>query len=213
MTCAEFQRVLPYIIESGGKTDEEGHLRSCPVCADLVADLKYIAEQAKLLVPMEEPSPRVWLGIRASLEREGMIRSVRPRGLLLALLPLRAVPWVATAAAIVLVAAASLLYQRQAGRGPARTAAASVAAEQPSLTLASTRSTASEDQQLLSEIGQRDPDLRAAYESNFIQVNQSISDARKSVEQDPDDEDAAQALIRACQQRVMLYDMAMSSLR
>ncbi len=55
MTCAEFQKVLPYIIETGGNADEEQHLRECPVCSDLVADLRYIAEQAKLLVPMEQP--------------------------------------------------------------------------------------------------------------------------------------------------------------
>ena len=70
MTCAEFQKVLPFIIDSGGNADEEAHLKSCPVCSDLVADLKYIAEQAKLLVPMVDPSPRVWAGIEASLERE-----------------------------------------------------------------------------------------------------------------------------------------------
>ena len=68
MTCAEFQKVLPYIIETGGNPDEEANLASCPVCADLVADLKYIADQAKLLVPMEDPAPRVWNGIQKELE-------------------------------------------------------------------------------------------------------------------------------------------------
>ena len=74
MNCAEFQRVLPYIIESGGNADEEEHLRSCAVCADLVADLRYIADQAKLLVPMEDPDPRVWSGIEKSLQREGLVK-------------------------------------------------------------------------------------------------------------------------------------------
>jgi len=27
MTCAEFQKVLPYIIETGGSADQEKHLR------------------------------------------------------------------------------------------------------------------------------------------------------------------------------------------
>ncbi len=74
MNCAEFQRVLPYIIETGGNEAEEAHLRSCAVCSDLVADLRYIAEQAKLLVPMEDPDPRVWDGIQKSLEREGLVK-------------------------------------------------------------------------------------------------------------------------------------------
>ena len=71
MTCAEFQSVLPFIIEAGGNAEEEEHLRTCKVCGDLVADLRYIAEQAKLLVPMEDPNPRVWDGIQKSLQREG----------------------------------------------------------------------------------------------------------------------------------------------
>ena len=74
MTCAEFQKVLPYIIESGGNHDEEDHLRTCKVCSDLVQDLRYIAEQAKLLVPMEDPSPKVWNGIQKSLEDEGIVK-------------------------------------------------------------------------------------------------------------------------------------------
>lgn len=74
MICAEFQRVLPDIIETGGTAEQEAHLRSCPICSDLVADLRYIAEAAKLLVPMEEPSPKVWNGIEKALEKEGLVR-------------------------------------------------------------------------------------------------------------------------------------------
>ena len=77
MTCAEFQSVLPFIIEAGGSAEEEEHLRTCKVCGDLVADLRYIAEQAKLLVPMEDPNPRVWEGIQKSLRREGVAKSAR----------------------------------------------------------------------------------------------------------------------------------------
>jgi len=71
MTCAEFQRVLPFIIEAGGNAAEEEHLRSCKVCGDLVADLRYIAEQAKLLVAMEDPNPRVWKRIQKVLSAAG----------------------------------------------------------------------------------------------------------------------------------------------
>ena len=78
MTCAEFQKVLPYIIDGGGSEEEQQHLETCPVCSDLVADLRYIAECAKLLVPMEDPSPRVWEGIQKSLEREGQPAETGP---------------------------------------------------------------------------------------------------------------------------------------
>jgi hypothetical protein len=77
MTCAEFQKVLPQIIDGGGSEEEQKHLGTCHVCSDLVADLRYIAEAAKLLVPMEDPSPRVWNDIQESLEREGLVKPAR----------------------------------------------------------------------------------------------------------------------------------------
>jgi hypothetical protein len=83
MNCAEFQKVLPYNIETGGNTEEEEHLSSCAVCSDLVQDLRYIAEQAKLLLPMRDPSPKVWDNIQDSLQREGLVKPARARGRLL----------------------------------------------------------------------------------------------------------------------------------
>ena|SRR5579863_10483033 len=77
MNCEQFQRVLPQIIESGGNDEQEAHLRSCNACSELVRDLKYIAEQAKLLLPLRDPNPRVWNNIQESLAREGLIREGR----------------------------------------------------------------------------------------------------------------------------------------
>ncbi len=77
MTCAEFQKVLPDIIDGGGTEEQNQHLQSCPVCSDLVADLRYIAECAKLLVPMEDPSPRVWNNIEKELDREDLAKPAR----------------------------------------------------------------------------------------------------------------------------------------
>lgn len=76
MNCQQFQEVLPHIIEAGGDVEQEAHLRSCQACSDLVRDLRYIAEQAKLLLPMRDPSPRVWNNIQESLKRE----SLHPEG-------------------------------------------------------------------------------------------------------------------------------------
>jgi len=83
MNCAEFQRDLPFIIDEGGNAEQEQHLKECKVCADLVNDLRFIAEQAKLLVPMKDPSAKVWDGIQDSLEREGLVKPRQAkRGLL-----------------------------------------------------------------------------------------------------------------------------------
>ena len=84
MTCAEFQKVLPEIIDNGGTAEHEAHLKKCAICRDLVMDLRYIAEQAKMLVPMEDPPERVWNGIQRSLESGGSTgRPAGPRGRLL----------------------------------------------------------------------------------------------------------------------------------
>ena len=74
MTCAEFQKVLPYIIDTGGNEQEQEHLQTCHICSDLVRDLKYIAEQAKLLVAMEDPDPKVWNNIQHSIDHEGLAK-------------------------------------------------------------------------------------------------------------------------------------------
>jgi len=79
MNCAEFQRELPLIIDSGGTKTQEEHLRTCDVCRDLVSDLRYIADQAKLLIPMHDPSPKVWDGIEEKLKHEGLGKPVRVR--------------------------------------------------------------------------------------------------------------------------------------
>src|ERR1700737_60181 len=75
MNCSEFQKVLPFIIEHGGNLDEQHHLKECASLSDLVRDLQYIAQQAKLIMPMRDPSPKVWENIQDSLEREGLVDS------------------------------------------------------------------------------------------------------------------------------------------
>lgn len=77
MNCEQFQRILPQIIEGGGNAEEEAHLRSCEACSELVSDLRYIAEQAKLLLPLHDPNPRVWDNIQESLMREGLVQEGR----------------------------------------------------------------------------------------------------------------------------------------
>jgi hypothetical protein len=208
MTCAEFQKVLPDIIETGGKAEEERHLRECPICSDLVQDLRYIAEQAKLLVPMADPSPRVWNGIKQSLEREGMIKPVRARGWLLGPLP-----WMAAVGAMILVSFGVFLVERGHQQQPG----AQLEEPPPAVAMQSvslnTIATEQDDEQLLQLVAAARPASSRAYESNLKQVNASIAEAKKMLEQDPDDGDARQSLNRAYEQKAMMYEMATRSLQ
>lgn len=69
MDCAKFQEHLPELFESGANVSAEEHIQGCENCAALVRDLEYIAAQAKLLLPIHDPSDTVWEGIQAALKR------------------------------------------------------------------------------------------------------------------------------------------------
>ena len=171
-----------------------------------MADLQHIAGQARLLLPLEEPHPRVWLGIREALEQEGLVRSAKGR--LWDFVIGRPAPWLAAAAAMLLRTFGVFLYQRG---DQARTL--QVAVTPPAATVASVAFAEfadPDDRQLLSVVSEHFPSLRATYEKNLRRVNSSIFDARQSVEQNPDDADAREYLIQAYEQKAMLYDMALT---
>lgn len=203
MNCQRFQEVLPYVIESGGNQEAEEHLEKCETCAGLVQDLEYIAQQAKLLLPMHDPSPRVWAGIQQSLERQGMLpegrlsllghtkivssqaRSATPLGWLLAL------------AASAVFAALLLNYRPQLP--PAQNSAQNVSQVTAGV---------GDDQILVSQVSQQAPELSRAYEDSLREVNAYITDAQTAVDQDPEDAAARARLLDAHQQKEMLYEMA-----
>ncbi|MFL6301449.1 MAG: hypothetical protein ACJ71N_12670 [Terriglobales bacterium] len=202
MNCAEFQKDLPEIIEGGGSEEQKKHLASCPVCADLVQDLKYIAEQAKLLVPMEDPSPKVWDGIEKSLKQEGLWPAhggpADPRPFLVPQRSRLAWPMMAAAAAIV-VAIVAGYYSRNTAP-PAVTMGNSMVASSGTLE--------PDDQQLIRSVSTRGDAATNSYRKNLEDVNAYIADAKKWVDAHPDDLDARDALMRANEQKQLLYEMA-----
>jgi hypothetical protein len=70
MTCAEFQEKLPELFETQSELQDHEHLKGCENCAALVRDLEYIAAQARLLLPIHDPSPAVWDHIQEALRQE-----------------------------------------------------------------------------------------------------------------------------------------------
>ncbi|HEU5337110.1 MAG TPA: hypothetical protein VFU27_14160 [Terriglobales bacterium] len=213
MTCAEFQAVLPYIIDNGGNAEQQEHLRNCAVCSDLVNDLRYIAQQAKLLVPMMEPSTKVWNGIKTSLQREGLVKD-SARGSLLGSTTLSRwgpAGWLLPVAAALLVAVGLFYYQNNmagTANAPATQSASAETADSTAPVQFASMNNA-QDQQVLSAISAHAPGLTQAYQLELQRVNAYIADARKLVLTNPDDEDSRQALLEAYQQKAMLYNMAM----
>ena len=76
--CADFQEQLPDLFESGANLAQQDHLKTCEQCSALVRDLEYIAQQAKLLLPIHDPSPAVWENIQTSLSSDKQNSSSRP---------------------------------------------------------------------------------------------------------------------------------------
>lgn len=203
MNCKQFQEVLPFIIESGGKPEEEEHLRTCAACAELVQDLEYIAQQAKLLLPMHDPNPRVWTGIQQGLQRTGLAQEGRtpPWGqtttTLTHIKSWTPLGWLMAFAAVVLFAIVLANYHPQL---PSQLISEqNVSTQTPA---------ASDDQQLLSRVSGEPADLRRAYEDSLREANAYIADAQQAVDRDPEDTGAQVLLLNAYQQKEMLYQMA-----
>jgi hypothetical protein len=205
MNCQQFQEILPHIIESGGDAEQESHLQTCQACSDLVRDLKYIAEQAKLLLPMRDPSPKVWTSIEDSLQREGLIREGRMsrQGHIMTIHPTQTKSWtplgLALAATAVIVLGIVLFNYHPS---------ATLQANNNPQTINSPAASDSDDQVILNQVAQQQPDVRQAYEDSLKQVNAYIADAKKAVKDDPHDAAAQEHLMAAYQQKAMLYHMA-----
>jgi hypothetical protein len=210
MTCQEFQRVL---LELGGGRSFEAdeHLRMCSRCWDLVSDLDAISEQARLLQASDEPSPRVWNSIEITLRQEGLIRESqvdRPARLWTGW-QLR---WLAPVAAALLLVSGFVLRQHRGG--PSQLFERTVATTRTSGPLSATGTVADQtgrdEDQLLSMVATRAPDLRAGYASNLQAVDAYIRDAESSAHDNPNDEIAQQYLTNAYEQRAMVYEIGMA---
>jgi hypothetical protein len=211
MNCADFQKALPYIIDTGGDPDHKDHLSTCSACAELVSDLQYIADQAKLLVPMIEPSPRVWEEIQDSLKSEGLVRPKRARGKVLKpnaanrAGPTRILPAIALLLlGLCLYGYRTRLDAKLVATRPVRTTPVAVASI-PATALPPDR--VDDDQKLLASLTAVHPERRASYEAGLRAVNQSISDARQWAERHPFDPEVRAFLNRAYQQKALIYGL------
>jgi len=205
MNCAQFQRELPDFLEDGGNAELQSHLKTCGNCSGLVTSLQSIIHEAQFLQASEEPSPRVWNALEIQLRKEKIIREPRASHSLLPSLRERwgIAAWLVPAAAAILIAAGIMvLPNSRSNSGVTQQAALPES-------VASKPAYDQSDEQLLQEVSMRAPMMRAAYEANLKDVNNYIRDAQESVNANPNDEDAQQALMDAYGQKSMIYEMAL----
>jgi hypothetical protein len=202
MDCVELQQSLAEI-EDGSSAEQQAHLEACAECSALVEELTLIISSAPQLLEANDPSPRVWNSIEISLRQEGLIRPQSANG--------RPLPsfiarwgwarWMVPAAAALLILVAVYLNQgfspRQIAKGVAPAYTTDVAAA------------GLNDDELLQEVSDQTPALKAQYEDNLRRVNEYIQDAKTIVQANPNDEEARRSLMEAYQEKSMLFELAM----
>jgi hypothetical protein len=205
MNCVELQQSLAELEDGGkdsGSVEQFAHLRACPACSALVRDLNQIAAAASWLQAANQPGPRVWNSIEASLRHEGLIRPQRVSGRLIPSFGTRwgVARWLVPAAAMLLLALGISLRRDSQPAQLGQHASVAVSAVNP-LDL--------NDDDLRQEIAGSAPEVKTQYEENLRQVNDSIRDAQGVVDEAPNDEDARRSLMDAYQQKAMLFELAM----
>lgn len=203
MNCVELQASLVEI-EDGKSLEQRNHLKTCPACSALVTELILIASTAVELRAVDEPSPRVWNSIEATLRQEGVIRPQRANRSLLPSLGSRWAwaRWVLPAAAALLITVGLYVRQHSLSEQLARNISAPAAVSDIAIA-------GLNDDDLLQEIAQQSPALQAQYADNLRRVNQYIQDAKNVVADNPNDDEARRSLMEAYQQKAMLFELAM----
>lgn len=208
MTCVELQESLAEN-ESGSNAAQRAHLRDCPQCSALVAELLVIACAAGELRAANEPSPRVWNSIEIALKQEGLIR---PQHTGRSLLPSFSsysgwARWALPVAAALLITVGIMVRQYAPSRNLASNDYATRAAVNQAgadLAIAGLN-----DDDLMQEVAQQAPALQAQYTENLRHANEYIQDAKNNVTANPNDEDARRTLMEAYQQKAMLFELAL----
>ena len=203
MTCIELQESL-LEIEHGGSADQLAHLKTCPQCSALAGELALIAACAVQLRESSEPSPRVWNSIEIALRQEGLIHPPRAGR---SLIPPSGSRW--TWARWLMPAAAALLFAVGIYVRQHSVRLEAVATPVVSNAVADVALAGLNDDDLLQEIARQTPEMRAQYADNLRRVNQYIRDAKGVVDANPNDEEARRSLLEACQQKSMLFELAM----
>jgi anti-sigma factor RsiW len=215
MNCVELRKSLAET-EDGSSVEQNpeprAHLKTCPECAALVAELNLIASSAIALRAAEEPSPRIWNSIEIALRQEGLLRpQVRQQRAGRSLLPSLGsrwawARWALPVAAAVLITVGVYVRQTSLPVQLARHTGPPIAApsEVSDVAIAGLN-----DDDLLQEAAQQSPAMQAQYTDNLRRVNQYIQDAKGVVAANPNDEEARRSLMDAYQEKAMLFELAM----
>jgi anti-sigma factor RsiW len=182
------------------RTGIDAHLSTCRECRALVEDLRRVQSAVRHLAPLEPPR-NAWPRIESALRAGGAWR--RPSRW----------PWLAAAAAIVLVALGGAKLADvwrhpapttdAAGAGEVATAQ-SVEAELRQAEQHYQKAIAGLEQIANAEKGSLDPQVAATLEKNLAVVDQAISESRAALRAQPASEPAQASLLESFKAKIAL---------
>jgi hypothetical protein len=202
MRCNEFRQVSSEWMEGEHSPAAASHMEACARCRALIADLEMI-RHAGSLFPLEEPPARVWTAIKSQLQKEGLIRTLRPAWWerFASFGTLR--PALAGVYLTVVIAGAIALSTHVSTTSRSTDQAVWLQRTQNSMNpLAAELSTA--ETKALPALHAEDTDVTATLNRNLAIVDNLISMCEKSVREDPQNEMTRDYLYTAYQQKASL---------
>ncbi|MGH9828498.1 MAG: hypothetical protein ACREDR_35190 [Blastocatellia bacterium] len=204
MNCEKFWELSEQWMDGERHPEAVSHASACGRCGMLIADLESIHKAgAALVVGEEEPPTRMWLAIRAQLEKERLIRP-RRTGWQERFAAFGAFRPALAGAYLSLVIAGSVMLGWQANTNHrlqdqaawlSHTQAAMAPVEAGLMTAETTSVPAMKTQ---------NPDVTATLNQNLAIVDNMISMCEKSVREDPQNEMTRDYLYTAYQQKADL---------
>lgn len=214
--CIKFEAQLVVHLEGEDSPEVREHAARCAACSALLADLKLIRSAARQ-IPLEDPPPRTWERIRAALVEEGAFRRspsawqrwLRGWGLTPTPAP------VAALAGVAILGVALLLSTRV--QNPPLT-------QSDTLTASAVRTDFGPDLSDEDALGKTikemetsyhlqmtslEPSLRAVYEKSLASLDNSITQCRNSVREEPSNDLAHEYLLNAYAQKAEVLASAL----
>lgn len=214
--CRQFDLDLPAYLEGEARPELLRHAEACPFCSVILADLEQVRQQARVL-PLEEPSARLWANVRSTLAAEGVIREQpsRSAGWLAGLAWGRFAAPVGALASLMIVSAVLLVPPGSLDHS--RTSAWLSVTDRDAM---AARVYRQEDSALASMVGELEksfnaqqaslaPAVKAAYMKGLKSLDDSIRECRASVEREPGNTLARQYLVAAYTQKAEVLAAAL----
>ena len=199
MNCKEFEREWQELEDTSEMTPVlEKHRQDCPACAEMIHDLQSIIQQARRMLPLENPSEGVWPQIRQQLESERMIPGI-PQRRFSAPQPMWAwLPRLAYAAVFLMVLGGVYLLNLFTNT--------SITSSPSKVTVAQQVPAPIGDAAFRQMVDKIPPERRAVYETHLNRVNSSIAQLTTFIQEHPEDPSAREQLFNAYEHRERLWE-------